>query len=94
MKKDDIEKLEVNQLIHELQTIYNAKDLKELCNMIGKINYTTFLGWQRKNEISEKGNSREFLETLLLLKFKEQELEIYKNLGRALTQIQDLSKDN
>ncbi len=94
MKKEDIEKLEVNQLINELQVFYKAKDLKELCSLIGKINYTTFLGWQRNNAISEKGNSREFLETLLLLKYKEQELEVYKSLGRALTQIQDLSKDS
>lgn len=77
------------KLIEDVRKAYNAKDLKELCEMNDiEIPHITLLKWN-SNGIPNNGTGKQYLKLLLKIKEQEQEKLMYKNFFDSFKTIMD-----
>lgn len=81
------------ELIENVRTTYGAKDLKELSEMeCIDIPYITLLKWN-SNGIPKSGTGKQYLKSLLKIKEKEKEMEMYKNFFDSFNTILKYQND-
>lgn len=81
------------KLIEDVRKAYNAKDLKELCEMNDiEIPYITFMKWH-SNGIPKNGTGKQYLQSLLKIKELEKEKLMYKNFFESFKTIIDYQND-
>lgn len=81
------------QLIEAVRKSYNAKDLKELCELEEiEMPYITLMKWN-SNGIPNNGTGKQYLQALLKIKELEQEKLMYKNFFDSFKTIIDYQND-
>jgi len=79
---------EDQKLIDEVKDAYEAKNLSDLSRKID-IPPITLSKWSNSGKIPDNGTGRQYLKLLLEVRKKDEEIELYRNLSKALKAIKE-----